>query len=516
MSDLAWRQLVSTALVGTERRPLPAVTESGAQDALERIGTGEPAVLRAAAILGAYRRCGVEALRVDDPPADDEDTAEDRPECAPSAAQLLELVLTGAAWTKEATGTLVREWCAGCDRHGQRVPFRLITTLLDATGNDRLPAVPEVIGRRGRWLAKHHRRWGWATESTRSPIAAISVAMAGVAGAAGADGVDGADGAEGIDVQQFETAPAGQRAAILRTLRGTDPAYARELLAASWSRESAADRATFVEALADGLGAADEPFLEAALRDRAKGVRAAATALLSRLPMCAYGERMAARVRPLVETGGLLRRRLDVALPESLDDDAVADGIERKPPTGSGERAWWLRQLIAAVPLDRWTEWCDAAPPDLIERVTRADQAEDIRSGWTEATLRQRHAVWAEALFAATGNQVLIAHMRRAEIEARAERALRENRGAEHTVALLNACPTPWRPELADAVLAKVAATPVLFLPVQFLAEGLPPSQEPSVRRFVESLAEEDSRRRQLRNLGQILSVRASILQEFP
>ena len=81
---------------------------------------------------------------------------------------------------------------------------------------------------------------------------------------------------------------------------------ARELLAAGWSRETAEERAQLLAALSHGLSRADEEFLEAALDDRAAGVRAAARDLLARLPESAFLRRAAARAAGLLrlKSGG--------------------------------------------------------------------------------------------------------------------------------------------------------------------------------------------------------------------
>jgi hypothetical protein len=49
---------------------------------------------------------------------------------------------------------------------------------------------------------------------------------------------------------------------------------------------------------------------------------------------------MRRRALPLVRVDGGVRKRLQVALPEELDESAARDGIQRKPPRGMGERAW--------------------------------------------------------------------------------------------------------------------------------------------------------------------------------
>ncbi|WP_204336314.1 DUF5691 domain-containing protein, partial [Proteus mirabilis] len=89
-----------------------------------------------------------------------------------------------------------------------------------------------------------------------------------------------------------ERTPAERRAAFA-AFRRRDPAAARAALEAGFRGEKADMRQALVSALDDGLGEADEPFLEACLDDRASGVRGAAQNLLPRLPGSRLAQRMA-------------------------------------------------------------------------------------------------------------------------------------------------------------------------------------------------------------------------------
>ena len=87
---------------------------------------------------------------------------------------------------------------------------------------------------------------------------------------------------------------------------------------------------------------------------------------------------------------------LTVALPE-LDQELEAAGFG-KPPTGIGERAWLLRQLVAHIPPARWVEWLAPDPPTLIDRALRTE--EKVPSSRAGSTRRHASAdaTWATAL----------------------------------------------------------------------------------------------------------------------
>ncbi|PWS44049.1 hypothetical protein DKT74_13390, partial [Streptomyces sp. ZEA17I] len=91
-----------------------------------------------------------------------------------------------------------------------------------------------------------------------------------------------------------------ERVALLDAVRAQDPAAALALLTTTWSTERAEDRLMFLDALRAGLGAGDEEFLEQALTDRSRNVRATAAELLSALPSSAFAGRMAARAASCV------------------------------------------------------------------------------------------------------------------------------------------------------------------------------------------------------------------------
>jgi hypothetical protein len=198
------------------------------------------------------------------------------------------------------------------------------------------------------------------------------------------------------------TGPAAARAAFLKGLRDSDPAGGRERLAATWEAESPEARAALLEALAVGLEAADEPFLEAALDDRRKEVRKIAADLLARLPGSALGARMAERARPLLsiqrEPGG--GWRIEGTLPAACDAAMVRDGIEPKRPAGHrlGERAWWLRQLVAAVPPAAWCAFWGRPAAELAALFARSEAGSGLFEAVSTAAARQADLEWVEAL----------------------------------------------------------------------------------------------------------------------
>jgi len=375
--DLAvWPTAVNAALLGTDRAGLTLPSGEGSLgSACTQLAGFETdpsaALLHVAAAASVYRRCGWIPVRTDEaPPAACPPDA--RVMCPPAAAGLLRRILQGEH------ASLVGEWLTLAARQFMRVPADTLPELLDRALRDsrlRSPVIT-VAGTRATWLAAHNPDWSFA-----------------IAGAS----------ADALAELWEQSADGRTRLAALQQLRVLDPDRARSALEKSWAEESPAERGAFVGALVHGLSPADEPFLERALDDRRKEVRQNAAALLARLPTSALVARMVVRAKALVSLGrsGLLKRlRVDVTLPTAADDALVRDGVEAKPPVGIGERAWWLAQILAAVPPSTWTLGGSVDAKAVLGAVDGHEWREPLVAGWLIATERHRDATWAEALWA--------------------------------------------------------------------------------------------------------------------
>lgn len=223
------------------------------------------------------------------------------------------------------------------------------------------------------WLAQQHPDWRWLLESAVAPSE---------------------------PPPDFDLASGPARVRALAALRANDPAGARAQLIAAWPACAPEERAALLPALASGLGPADEPWLESVLEDRRKEVRGHARALLLALPDSGLRQRALARLAPLfnVRPDG----KLEIALPAAHDKAMGRDGIEPKPPPGTGERSWWLAQLLGQVRLDQLALQLALPPAQLLEALqTHADRQTllpALASGWAAGQDPAVDAVWAGVL----------------------------------------------------------------------------------------------------------------------
>ena len=451
LSDLAiWSAAVNAALLGTDRAPLIAPTSDGAlghaYDTLARVDADAASnLLRVAAAASAYQRCGRTPSRTQEAPPSP-CPRDERPTCTPAAAALLRRILQGEH------ESLLRTWLVLATRHDVRAPADTLPAVLELARQDAKlrPLIRTAGGTRATWLATLNEDWAFAI-SGDSPEALVST---------------------------WETGTGLARMEAFQRLRQLDPARARTLLESSWLQEDPTNRAFFVAMLAHGLSPADEPFLERALDDRRKEVRQQAAGLLGRLASSALMVRMLDRARQLVTLGKstiLQRPRIDVTPPGEADASMVRDGINPKPPagTGVGEKAWLLAQIIGAVPPSTWSAAWSIEPDRLIRAADGHEWREPLIAGWLIATERFHDATWARALWdneavariepkwgapplehvftRAASAEVVDTELRR-EVSARHD-ALR---GTHRTVIALLGLPNEWSDGLARTVAMRL------------------------------------------------------------
>ncbi|MEU9476405.1 DUF5691 domain-containing protein [Streptomyces sp. NPDC048191] len=446
----SWEDLVTSALLGTDRRP-GAYGGPGRQAPL--------ALLDEAAVATVRRRAGLRPARAARRP--DPAPGDPRPALPVAAARRLTTLLAdrSGAGTGGRRGSspdlmeLLPQWLAAANAHGYAAPPQALPALLDAARGrtDLRPAALAFAGPRALWLARLNADWRFALRATPGGGATLP------------------DPGDTEAVRRlWQEGLFAERVALLGALRSGTPALARELLASTWATERAEDRLMFLDSLRAGLSAADEPFLEQALGDRSRNVRATAAELLSALPASALAARMAVRAAACValdRTGN--SPAITVEAPHTCDSGMERDGVVATPPAGRGERSWWLGQLVEAAPLGTWPGRLGGRTPREIVALPVTDGWQgELHAAWCRAAVRQRDAEWSRALLGSpsapeAGGPGAVSLAERAKLLATLEPAERAawvagfiaTHGLSEAFQLLGVCAVPWAVPLGRAVV---------------------------------------------------------------
>ncbi|OON74242.1 hypothetical protein GBW32_22715 [Streptomyces tsukubensis] len=489
--DSPWEELVTVALLGTDRRPLPRAVPGA---------DGASALLDAAAVRTLRRRAGlvpVKAAALPEPAAPDP-----RPALPPAARHRLALLLSdqsaagiggGRRGSAPDLTELLPQWLAATNSEGYAPPAELLPALLD-TARGRTDIRPQALrfaGPRGLWLARLNPDWKFALRDTQG----------------GGGTLPAPDRTEEVE-QLWQEGLFAERVALLSLVRNHAPEKARALLGTTWAKDRAEDRLMFLDSLRTGLSEEDEPFLERALSDRSRNVRSTAAELLSALPGSALAGRMAARAVSCValdRTAGMATEAtgpptagdtsardtpardtptrakpardtpaptgedqvVTVEAPHECDAEMERDGVLAQPPQGRGERSWWLGQLVEAAPLAVWPKRFRGLSPEGIVALPVADGWRDeLHAAWCRAAVRQRDPVWSRALLgspaaAEAGGPGAVSLAERARLlvtlpaPERAEwvAGFISAHGLSEAFQLLGACGTPWDESLGGAVV---------------------------------------------------------------
>ncbi len=451
VAGLSWEELVTSALLGTDRRP-PAPRGGPAP------ADAPAAVLDAAALHTVRQRAG---LRPAVPQARPAPAAPDPRPALPEAARLRLAHLLADRAAPSAGGRrgaapdlteLIPQWLATANRMGYRAPASLLPPLLDAARarTDLRPQALAFAGPRGLWLAGLNPDWRFA--------------LRGAAGGTLRPDVTDPDAVARL----WEEGLFAERIALLDAVRAQDPPAGTALLATTWAAERAEDRLMFLDSLRSGLGNADEPFLEQALSDRSRNVRATAAELLSALPASALAGRMAARALSCVHldrTG--VSPGIAVEAPHECDAGMQRDGVAAVPPSGRGERSWWLGQLVEATPLDVWEERFGGRAAEEVVALPVADEwAGELHAAWCRAAVRQRNPHWSRALLgrpsappaSGPGTASIAERSKLLSVLEEGERAswvagFIAAHGLSEAFQLLGVCMVPWAGPLGRAVV---------------------------------------------------------------
>jgi hypothetical protein len=364
-----WTEIINTALIGCERKPLSldgAAGKLGGLLAQLDQNDREGSLLGAAALVSLHERAGTLPLKdaLSLPEACDPD---DAPRCSERAAVHLAMMLRGEFQE------LLPEWLAKVAASEQRAPEELGPQLLELgqAKPEFYEFITPVLGRRGKWLAVHNPDWRYAVSCDEETF--------------------------------WDNNKLAHKREFIKLMRKQDPARARALLSKVWEQETPKDRAEYLSFFTHGLSSDDEPLLERALDGQWSLVREPAASLLAALPDSAFVGRMIERARQFVSFRQTKRGKveIEIVLPAERDAGMVRDGIAKTIFSQPGEKAGWLQQILEKVPLRRWQGWSQKTPQELVKIAQQSEWKDILMNAWRQAASRSGDVEWIECLMAA-------------------------------------------------------------------------------------------------------------------
>lgn len=246
-----WTELVSAALVGTERRAFVPSPSPGPSPDSATAAAPDPAraLLREAMLAALPALTGTQPAPYEGP-LPQSAPADERP-LIPSAARLrLRAVV-------DVHPKYLGEWLAAVHAAGCRIPSAALPGLLEAGRNNVAlrGELAEVLGERGRWLARQNPEWRYLLRESCGPLRP----------------------------EDWEGPDPDARLAYANGLYAADPEAARALFRAAWPTQNAAAKMSLLGIVSRHCAKADLPFLKGLAEDSSKQVREEARLIASRL-----------------------------------------------------------------------------------------------------------------------------------------------------------------------------------------------------------------------------------------
>lgn len=364
--------LIRTALLGTQREPLPEPPAGTLlADLLASVNSAEPEaiLLSLAGAAQIMEMAGQLPYRIFTQSTNHLPPTDDVPACGAASASRLGAMLDGRFQT------MVPAFLEEVAHAGRRIPDEMLPALLQhgvKAVSLRSLIIP-AIGRTGRWLASQNPAWAYAAFE--------------------------ADTWEGL-ARLWRSGSSEQRGALLIQVRATHPEWGVPLAQITWKSEPANVRSRYIRALEQGLGAADEPFLEVALDDRDNTTRRKASDLLAQIPESRLMQRMSARADDLLRWTPDEHSPVEITLPDPLPADILRDcalpaAVKTAPSSMRGMR---LSAILGSVPLTHWEAAWGVSPEEIVRAALASNLPRSLIRGFVSAAVRQHNSIWAGVL----------------------------------------------------------------------------------------------------------------------
>ncbi|RFM30117.1 DUF5691 domain-containing protein [Deminuibacter soli] len=361
-----WNNLVNIALLGTGKRSAGAadllpVLQPLWQSIQQQQEDETDGFLQLAALTATIRQAGVQPVAVD-AVSFAEAGPEEKNYCSAQATQLLKQVLD------EDSVPLLEYWLIQCAAKTQLVWPEFLPGLLNlAVKEKRLrELVVQCSGERGAWLASLNTEWQYFITEDMETV--------------------------------WQTGTLEQRKQVLRNMRSTDAATAREWLIQTWPQENAATRADLLSFMSVNAGTDDIAWLQSLLTEKSQKVKEEAARLLKRIPgspVILQYQQALQQVVNLNKTAGTIQ----FVMPAQWEGALFKTGIDKLSNRKElSDNAYIMDQLIEAVPPVFWEQLWSASPQQIITWFQQREESLQHVRALVIATRRFNDQRWALAL----------------------------------------------------------------------------------------------------------------------
>jgi len=369
---MIWKNLIKTALIGTDRSDLSETTLAE----LKKLGVdleATPAniLLEGATLYAQMRKAGFQPKKwegeIPFPSQKDESKI-----CSKKSSEHLAMILNGTF--TPALDNFIEQLIF----NKKSLPPELLPELLEKCRSDKTlwQKLKNAIGERGNWLIEQNEDWHFLIGKTNQ--------------------VNWEDGTK------------DERLALLNHLRKTQPDEALENIESTWAEDDWQHQVEYLKTLEHNLSLADEPFLEKCLDEKRKDLRRTAAILLEKIEGSELRKRMWERLKNCIniKSRTAKKEKLEIELPETCDDKMLRDGIDpRKKWSKGGLKASYFAQMFIIVPPSKWEVFFDPTSQgerkkakEVLEIFIRSEWAELLVQASIESAVRHNDENWMEAI----------------------------------------------------------------------------------------------------------------------
>ncbi len=358
------KEISRIALVGTQRTQLPAeVRQQLVSLGVKKDASDEEMILTGAALVTKIKKSNFIPQQI--PLAKSEAKEESEQVCGPRSIKHLYMIVDGAF------ENALPEFLFNLSKHDKCLPPEILPDLLDQslTSPELWSKLKHSIGKRGEWLIQQNEDWHRLITQT---IPA-----------------------------NWDEASNDDRLRILSKVRKEVPGRAIDMVREAWPQESVNQRIKFLKVLETVKDKELESYMETLLDDRRKEVRRTAVQVLAKMPDSALSNRIFDRLKSLmsIKKRMLKKDKLEIQLPDKLDDSMIRDGIDpRVQWFKGGVKASRLGQMVALISPSKWTSHFEVPASEVLEMFVRSDWGELLIQAMVEATNLHKDEDWIEAL----------------------------------------------------------------------------------------------------------------------